>query len=73
METYLFDNHNLVTSDALTLDEGNGTSSTATTSYAYQDDIGPYSNGEPSRAKVTLVTNPDGSWSAIPTTVPRAG
>jgi YD repeat-containing protein len=62
-ETYTFNEHGLVTSDALTLNGGSGTQSApAATSYQYQGGGGLYTNGEPQWAKVTLVTNPDGSW-----------
>jgi YD repeat-containing protein len=61
-EVYTFNEHDLVTSDEITLDEGDGTSSTAATSYQYQDDSGLYDNGSPKWSKVTTVTNPDGSW-----------
>jgi len=62
-ETYTFNEHGLVTSDALTLNGGSGTQSApAVTSYQYQGGGGLYTNGEPQWAKVTLVTNPDGSW-----------
>jgi hypothetical protein len=61
-EVLTFNSDRLVTEDALTLNEGSGQPTTATTSYEYQDATGRYDNGAPKSSKVTKVTNPDGSW-----------
>jgi YD repeat-containing protein len=59
-ETWGFNSDRLVTSDDVSLTSG-GTTTDAVTTYQYQSGD-RYDNGSPMWAKVTQVTNPDGSW-----------
>jgi hypothetical protein len=62
-ETFLFNATGMITSDAVTLDEGNGNpGQTATTAYTYAAGSRSSLNGYAPWGKVTRIVYPDNSW-----------